>query len=278
MSSRLQRSHSLLDDTESVATALVLAAAPLLAHHSFASYDMNKTVVLTGVVTRVNPDANHLQIFFGRMTDDRNTVEKDKDGKYIIWAVDMAGSAQSAQEGISVNAFPPGHGVQRGAASAAQWRTGGLSRRPAVQVPDERRRARAFRPRRASTAIRWRATPGSGTATCPSRESPRRRPPPPSRSVQAMSVESAATRLQEYRVEPGPAGRRLGGAHHADHPHPDDRRGVRVHPDDRTAGAGLGARGGAAVASVAPLRAVPVDRAGDHGGDRIAADPRRTGA
>jgi Family of unknown function (DUF6152) len=106
MSSRLQRSHRFVRHGV-VATALVLAAAAQ-AHHSFASYDMNQTVVLTGVVTRVNPDANHLQIFFGRMTDDRHTVEKDKDGKYIIWAVDMAGSAQSAQEGISVNAFPPG--------------------------------------------------------------------------------------------------------------------------------------------------------------------------
>jgi hypothetical protein len=89
------------------AIALVVAA-PLLAHHSFASYDMNKTIVVTGVVTRVNPDANHLQIFFGEMTDDRTTVKKDKDGKYIIWAVDMAGSASSAQEGVSVNSFPRG--------------------------------------------------------------------------------------------------------------------------------------------------------------------------
>lgn len=89
--------------------AIALAvAAPLLAHHSFASYDMNKTMVITGVATRVNPDANHLQIFFGEMTDDRSTVKKDKDGKYIIWAVDMAGSAASAQDGISVNSFPRG--------------------------------------------------------------------------------------------------------------------------------------------------------------------------
>jgi hypothetical protein len=83
-------------------------AAPLLAHHSFASYDMNRTMVLTGVVSRVNPDANHLQIFFGEMTDDRKTVKKDKDGNWVIWAVDMAGSAQSAQEGVSVNSFPRG--------------------------------------------------------------------------------------------------------------------------------------------------------------------------
>jgi hypothetical protein len=86
----------------------LLAGAPLLAHHSFASYDMNKTVVITGVATRVNPDANHLQIFFAPMTEDRKTVERDKEGNPIIWAVDMAGSAASAQDGISVNSFPRG--------------------------------------------------------------------------------------------------------------------------------------------------------------------------
>lgn len=82
--------------------------APLLAHHSFASYDMNKTIVVTGVATRVNPDANHLQIFFAPMTADRKTVERDKDGQPIMYAVDMAGSAASAQDGISVNSFPRG--------------------------------------------------------------------------------------------------------------------------------------------------------------------------
>lgn len=83
-------------------------AAPLLAHHSFAAYDMQKTVLITGVATRVNPDANHLQIFFAPMTADRKTVEKDKDGQPIIFAVDMAGSAASAQDGVSVNSFPRG--------------------------------------------------------------------------------------------------------------------------------------------------------------------------
>lgn len=106
MSSTVQRSLRYL--VPAAAAAALVATGVAQAHHSFASYDMNTTVVLTGVVTRVNPDANHLQIFFGRMTEDRHTVEKDKDGKYIIWAVDMPGSAQSAQEGISVNAFPPG--------------------------------------------------------------------------------------------------------------------------------------------------------------------------
>jgi hypothetical protein len=94
-----------------LATALLVAALmalPARAHHSFAAYDMEKTTVFTGVVTRVNPDANHLQIFFAPMNDERKNVIRGDDGKPVIWAVEMAGSAQAAKEGISVSSFPPG--------------------------------------------------------------------------------------------------------------------------------------------------------------------------
>jgi hypothetical protein len=50
---------------------------------------------------------NHLQIFFAVMNEERKNVIRDAKGQPIIWAVEMAGSAQSAREGISVNAFPP---------------------------------------------------------------------------------------------------------------------------------------------------------------------------
>jgi hypothetical protein len=83
-------------------------AVPALAHHSFAIFDGEVTKVFTGVVTRVNPDANHLQIFFAPMNDERKNVERGADGKPIVWAVEMAGSAQSANDGISVSTFAPG--------------------------------------------------------------------------------------------------------------------------------------------------------------------------
>ncbi len=83
-------------------------AMPLLAHHSFAPYDMQKTKILTGVVTRVNPDANHLQIFFAEMNPERKNVVRDAENKPIIWSVEMAGSAASAQDGISVSSFTQG--------------------------------------------------------------------------------------------------------------------------------------------------------------------------
>ncbi len=90
------------------AAAALVISAPARAHHSFAAYNMDVTKVVTGVVTRVNPDANHLQIFFAPMNEERKNVERDAQGKPVIWAVEMAGSAQMAQEGVSVSSFPPG--------------------------------------------------------------------------------------------------------------------------------------------------------------------------
>jgi hypothetical protein len=91
-----------------VAATLTVVAVPVYAHHSFSIFDASQTKTFTGVVTRVNPDANHLQIFFAPMNEERKNVERSADGKPIVWAVEMAGSAASAQSGISVSAFPAG--------------------------------------------------------------------------------------------------------------------------------------------------------------------------
>jgi hypothetical protein len=90
------------------ATLTAAMAVPVYAHHSFSIFDASQTKTFTGVVTRVNPDANHLQIFFAPMNEERKNVERGPDGKPIVWAVEMAGSAASAQAGISVSAFPAG--------------------------------------------------------------------------------------------------------------------------------------------------------------------------
>lgn len=91
-----------------ITATLAAATVPVFAHHSFSIFDASQTKTFTGVVTRVNPDANHLQIFFAPMNDERKNVERDADGKPVVWAVEMAGSAASAQSGISVSAFPAG--------------------------------------------------------------------------------------------------------------------------------------------------------------------------
>ena len=90
-----------------LAAALMLIA-PVQAHHSFAMYDTSVMKVFTGVVTRVDPAPNHLQIFFAPMNEDRKNVQRGEDGEPIVWAVEMTGSAQAARQGISVNSFPRG--------------------------------------------------------------------------------------------------------------------------------------------------------------------------
>ena len=88
--------------------ATVGLAASVRAHHSFAMYDLKVTKVFTGVVTRIDPSVNHLQIFFAPMNPERKNVERDKAGQPIVWSVEMEGSAQMARQGVSVNSFPPG--------------------------------------------------------------------------------------------------------------------------------------------------------------------------
>lgn len=122
--------------------AAALFSGPALAHHSFAIFDGEVTKVFTGVVTRVNPDANHLQIFFAPMNDERKNVVRDKDGHPVIWAVEMAGSAQMAKEGVTVNSFPPGtifsvalHPLRSGEPAGSRRDTGAIFKCPAKTPP-----------------------------------------------------------------------------------------------------------------------------------------------
>jgi hypothetical protein len=131
---------SLLRSSPRIALALALVAAPALAHHSFAIFNNEVMKEFTGVVTRVNPDANHLQIFFAPMNEQRTNVERTPDGKPVIWAVEMAGSAQAAKDGISVASFAPGtifsvslHPLRSG--ENAGSREGNLYKCPAKKPP-----------------------------------------------------------------------------------------------------------------------------------------------
>jgi hypothetical protein len=124
------------------AIAATAIALPVRAHHSFAPYDMQVTKVFTGVVTRVNPDANHLQIFFAPMNEERKNVLRDADNKPIVWAVEMGGSAQMAQEGISVHTFTPGtifsvalHPLRNGGNAGSRLNPGGMFKCPEKKPP-----------------------------------------------------------------------------------------------------------------------------------------------
>jgi hypothetical protein len=83
-------------------------ASSAQAHHSFAMYDTGKVYVMTGIVTRVDPNPNHLQLFFAPLNEARDQVLLDGKGEPIVWGVEMMGAAIAAREGISVNGFPRG--------------------------------------------------------------------------------------------------------------------------------------------------------------------------
>jgi hypothetical protein len=96
----------------SMAAALALAAVAfettVSTHHSFAMYDQTKTVTLTGVMKQFVPQANHAELHFILLAPDRKALAKEKDGKYVEWGVEMAGTAAIAQQGITGTSFPPG--------------------------------------------------------------------------------------------------------------------------------------------------------------------------
>jgi len=103
----------------------LLSAGPALAHHSFAMYDTTEVRVMTGIVTRVDPNPNHLQVFFAPLNEARDQVLKDDAGEPIVWSVEMQGAAQAARDGITVNAFPRGTIVSVGVHPLRNGHTGG---------------------------------------------------------------------------------------------------------------------------------------------------------
>jgi len=85
-----------------------LSVMPALSHHSFAMYDQEKTVVLTGVVKQFVAQANHAELHFYLIAPDRKGLAKTADGKYVEWGVEMAGAAAVAQQGITAQSFGVG--------------------------------------------------------------------------------------------------------------------------------------------------------------------------
>ena len=94
--------------------AVALAALAILfetivsAHHSFAMYDQNKTVTLTGVMKQFVPQANHAELHIILLAPDHKALAKGADGKYVEWGIEMAGTAAVAQQGITGTTFAPG--------------------------------------------------------------------------------------------------------------------------------------------------------------------------
>ena len=102
--------HTLINRVAAVVAVAVGCASSVgvRAHHSFAMYDLNKTYVMTGVVTRVDPNPNHLQIFFAPLNESRDQVLRDGKGEPVVWALEMASASVVARDGVTVNGFPRG--------------------------------------------------------------------------------------------------------------------------------------------------------------------------
>ena len=80
--------------------AALAAAAPALAHHSFAAqYDANKPITLTGKVTKVEWTNPHIYIFAD--------VEDEKSGEVVNWAFEMGGPNALIRRGWTRNSLKP---------------------------------------------------------------------------------------------------------------------------------------------------------------------------
>jgi hypothetical protein len=89
-----------------VAIGIATTAAPALAHHSFAMYNMTATKVMTGKLTRFIPGSNHAQLIFEVLNADGTTVMEK--GKPLVWGMETGSAAAMARNGVTVDTFPPG--------------------------------------------------------------------------------------------------------------------------------------------------------------------------
>ncbi len=80
--------------------SLFLTAAPVLAHHSFtAAYDLNESIVVEGVVTKVTWVNPHVSF---------QVDVTDQSGKVTTWGVDGAPPAALKSRGLERTALKPG--------------------------------------------------------------------------------------------------------------------------------------------------------------------------
>ena len=102
------RTFKVITTAAGLAALAVLGATPAFSHHSFAMYDQNKVVTITGVVKQYVPQANHAEFHVYVLAEDRKGLAKGKDGKNVEYGVEMAGTAQLERQGITAQTYPVG--------------------------------------------------------------------------------------------------------------------------------------------------------------------------
>ena len=87
-----------------LAFAAVLSSLPVQAHHSFGgTYDVDKQITLKGKMVQVSLRSPH-SFFYLEVADANGSLQR--------WAVEGAGAAQFAQQGIDKDAFKIGDAVE----------------------------------------------------------------------------------------------------------------------------------------------------------------------
>jgi hypothetical protein len=83
--------------------ALIIAAVPVLAHHSFsAQYDRNKPTTLTGPVTKLDWINPHARFFID---------VKDSAGKVVSWEIELGAPAMLMRRGWTKSSLKVGETV-----------------------------------------------------------------------------------------------------------------------------------------------------------------------
>jgi hypothetical protein len=87
-----------------VAVGLLMAAVPVMAHHSFSSeYDASKPITLEGLVTKVEWQNPHVYFYIN---------VKDANGKVTNWALEMGAPSGLQRQGWTRNTLQVGDQVK----------------------------------------------------------------------------------------------------------------------------------------------------------------------